>query len=72
MTQTFNSLQLALDYLDRHMYQRYIFPIRKGAKTPPCVADNLDGNCSNDPKRIAAWAERFKGCNWGVALRKSA
>jgi hypothetical protein len=67
----FNSLELALDYLDRHMYTRYLFPIRAGAKFPPLLKDNLDGNCSNDPKQIIAWSKKFSNCNWGVAARKS-
>src|ERR1035437_9330255 len=67
----FDSLALALAYLDRHMYTRYIFPIKAGAKFPPLLKDNLDGNCSNDIKQIIAWAKKFPGCNWGVAARKS-
>jgi len=67
----FDSLALALAYLDRHMYSRYLFPIAAGKKFPPCLKDNLDGNCSNDPKQIIAWAKQFPGCNWGVAHRKS-
>jgi hypothetical protein len=67
----FESLALALAYLDRHMYTRYIFPIKALKKFPPCVRDNLDGNCSNDPKQIIAWAKKFPGCNWGVAHAKS-
>jgi hypothetical protein len=68
---TFNSLQLALDYLERHFFTRYLFPVKKGAKFPPCLKDNLDGNCSNDPAQIREWAKMFPGCNWGVAHFKS-
>lgn len=67
----FDSLALALAYLDRHMYTRYIFPIKAGAKFPPLVKDNLEGNASNDPKQIAAWSRKWPGCNWGVAHKKS-
>ena len=66
----FKSLALALGYLRRHP-TRYLFPIRKGAKFPPCLRDNLDGNCSNDPKKIREWSAMFPGCNWAVALKKS-
>ncbi|UFX45224.1 bifunctional DNA primase/polymerase [Bradyrhizobium sp. 41S5] len=67
----FNSLSLALEYLDRHFGTRYIFPIKATRKNPPLVKDNLDGNASNDPAKIRDWAKRFPGCNWGVAHRKS-
>jgi hypothetical protein len=68
---SFDSLALGLEYLERHFFTRYIFPIRPGKKFPPLVPDNLDGNCSNDPERIKRWSKRFPGCNWGVAHRKS-
>lgn len=71
MTKVFDSLALALAYLDRCFYTRYIFPIKAGAKFPPCLKDNLEGNCSNEPAQIIAWARKFPGCNWGVAHRKS-
>jgi hypothetical protein len=64
-------LDLALAYLDRHLYTRYIFPIKAGAKFPPLVKDNLGGNASNDPEQIRAWAAKWPGCNWAVAHRKS-
>ncbi|MGY2983812.1 bifunctional DNA primase/polymerase [Bradyrhizobium sp. USDA 4508] len=67
----FQSLELALAYLDRHFYTRYIFPIRAGAKYPPLVKDNLDSNASNDPAQITAWAKKWPGCNWAVAHKKS-
>lgn len=66
----FNSLELALSYVERHP-TRYLFPIRRGAKFPPCLKDNLETNCSNDPEQIKRWATKFPGCNWGVAHRKS-
>jgi hypothetical protein len=65
-----DSLVLALAYLKRHP-TRFIFPIRAGAKFPPCVRDNLETNCSNDPTQISKWARQFRNCNWGVAHRKS-
>lgn len=67
----FDSLALALAYLERHFWARYIFPIKAGAKFPPCVQDNLASNASNDPAQIAEWAKKFPGCNWGLAHRKS-
>ncbi len=66
-----NSLELALDYLARHMWQRYIFPVAALKKFPPLLKDNLETNCSNDPKQIIAWSKKFPGCNWGVAHRRS-
>jgi hypothetical protein len=65
------SLNLALDYLDTHYGVRSLFPIRRGAKFPPCVKDNLDKNASSDPEQIRKWSAQFKGCNWGLAHRKS-
>jgi len=65
------SLSLALDYLDTHYGARSLFPIRRGAKFPPCVKDNLDKNASSDPEQIRKWSAQFKGCNWGLAHRKS-
>src|SRR6185369_7345470 len=62
---------LALAYLDRHMYTRYLFPIKPGAKFPPLLKDNLDGNCSNDPEQLREWETKWPGCNWGLAHRKS-
>ena len=66
----FNSLALALAYLAKHP-NRYIFPIKRRAKFPPCLPDNLETNCSNDTKRIREWAKLYPGCNWGLAHRKS-
>jgi hypothetical protein len=64
-----STLDLALAYLAKHP-TRYLFPIRKLAKSPPLFADNLN-LASNDPKQIAEWTKKFPGSNWGVALRKS-
>jgi len=67
---SFNSLELALAYLAEHP-ERHIFPIRPGAKFPPCLKDNLNTNCSNDPARIREWSKMFPNCNWGLAHKKS-
>lgn len=64
------SFDIALDYIDKHFYRRYIFPIKALAKFPPCIKRNLE-DASNDPAQIAAWVEQFGAVNWGVALRKS-
>jgi hypothetical protein len=61
---------LALDYCALNP-GRFIFPIKPGAKFPPLVQDNLDGNASNDPEQIKRWHAKWFGCNWGVAHRKS-
>ncbi len=66
----FDSLALALGYLERHLYTRYLFPIKKGAKFPPLIKNNL-ADASNDPAQIAAWVKQFGQVNWGVAHRKS-
>jgi hypothetical protein len=71
----YNSLALALAYLLRYP-NRYLFPIKAGAKYPPLVKDNLAGNASNDPEQIKKWVKQFTrkdgvGPNWGVALKKS-
>lgn len=63
------SLDLALDYLAMNP-GRYIFPIRAGAKFPPCIKDNL-AQASNDPKVVTKWAKKFPGCNWGLSHKKS-
>ena len=60
------SLELALDYLERHP-DRFLFPIR-AAKQPPLILANLTKS-SNDRKQITAWSR--PGCNWGLALKLS-
>jgi hypothetical protein len=50
---------------------RYIFPVKPLAKSPPLVQDMLDSNASNDPEKIRAWAKKWPGSNWGLALKKS-
>ena len=64
-----SSLELALDHLERHP-DTYVFPIKAGKKTPPLISDNLR-KASNDPAQIKAWHDRWPGCNWGLALKKS-
>lgn len=63
-------MNLALDYITMNP-GRYLFPIKKQAKFPPLVKDNLDGNASNDEAQIRAWCKRWPGCNWGLAHKKS-
>lgn len=55
------------DYIKRGWF---IFPIKRGMKFPPLIADNLAG-ASNSAKRVASWAKIYPGCNWGLSLAKS-
>jgi hypothetical protein len=64
------TIDLARDYVDRHFYSRYIFPIKPGGKFPPLIKNNLE-DASNDPAQLEAWEKQWPGCNWGVAHRKS-
>jgi hypothetical protein len=64
------TLGLALNYVDKHFYTRYLFPIKPGAKFPPLIKDNL-AQASNDPAQLRAWEAQWPGCNWGLVLRKS-
>jgi hypothetical protein len=61
---------LALDYVDKHLYRRYLFPVKPGAKFPPCIKDNL-ARASNDPVQLEKWEKRWPGCNWGLAHKIS-
>lgn len=63
------SLDLALDFLKAHPTW-YIFPIARLEKLPPLIEDNLV-TASNDPKQIKLWHAKWRGCNWGLALKKS-
>ena len=63
------SLALALKYLEWHP-DRFLFPIKPGAKSPPLIAKNLT-KASNDRKQITAWSRQWPGCNWGLALKLS-
>src|ERR1700722_17532288 len=64
------TLDLALTYLDLHLGTRYIFPVRKHAKYPPLVSDNL-AMASNDPEQIRKWHATWPGCSWGLSHKKS-
>lgn len=64
------SLDFALEFLVAHP-NWYIFPILRLEKDPPLVKDNLESNASNDPAQIREWHKRWRGCNWGLALKKS-
>lgn len=50
----------------------YIFPIRPLKKDPPCIklGVNLE-QASNDLIQIRKWYSSYRGCNWGLALKKS-
>ena len=65
----FQSLALALDYLERHP-DRFLFPIKPGAKSPPLISKNCT-TASNERKQITAWSRQWPGCNWGLALKLS-
>lgn len=64
-----STLELALDYLELHP-DRFLFPIKAGAKSPPLISANLT-KASNDRKQIIAWSRQWPGCNWGLALKLS-
>lgn len=64
-----SSLELALDYLERHP-NRFLFPIKPGAKSPPLISANCT-KASSDRKQITAWSRQSPGCNWGLALKLS-
>lgn len=66
---TNSTLDLALDFIDLYP-TRYLFPLRSQAKFPPLVKNNLE-TASNDPAQLKAWHDKWPGCNWGLALRKS-
>jgi hypothetical protein len=61
---------LGISYVDQHFGNRYIFPIKPGAKFPPLIKNNLE-DASNDPVQIAAWEAKWPGCSWGLSHRKS-
>ncbi len=64
-----STLPIALGYLSKHP-DRFIFPLRASAKSPPLVADNLD-KATNDADVIRAWHAKWPDANWGLALAKS-
>ena len=59
---TGKTLGVGLDLIGRGFS---IFPIQEGAKYPPLVK-NWPSRASVDPDQIAAWAEKYSGCNWGI------
>ena len=63
-------LDIALEHLEAFPTD-YLFPLAKLSKFPPLLKKNLSENCSNDPAQIKAWARKFPGCNFGIALRRS-
>lgn len=65
------TLDLAQNYVENYFGVRYLFPIEAGEKFPPKVLDNLDGNASNDPAQLKKWHDKWPGCNWGLAHKKS-
>jgi len=65
-----DTLSIALDILEAHPTW-FLFPIKRLEKTPPLFKDELETNNSNDPKKIREWHNRYLGCNWGIALKKS-
>src|ERR1700722_14245329 len=64
------TLALAVDYVEKHLGVRYLFPIKPGAKFPPLIKDNL-AQASNDPAQLRAWEAKWPGCNWGLSHRIS-
>ena len=64
-----SSLEIALDFIAAHP-NAYIFPVKRLEKSPPLVKNDLIV-ASNDPKQIRKWHDTWRGCNWGVALKKS-
>jgi hypothetical protein len=47
-----------------------IFPIARGRKSPPLFKNELE-LASNDRATVEQWAARDRGCNWGLALKRS-
>lgn len=47
-----------------------LFPIKRFAKKPPLIDDNLNA-ASSYPAILKTWAAKWPGCNWGIALKKS-
>ncbi len=64
------SQNLAIDYITMNP-TRFIFPIKPGKKFPPLLKENLSTNASNSEEQIRAWCEKWPGCNWGLAHKKS-
>jgi hypothetical protein len=64
------TFDLALEYVDKHLYRRCLFPVKPGAKFPPLIRDNL-AQASSDPAQLAKWEKKWPGCNWGLSHKKS-
>src|ERR1035438_8516181 len=64
------TFDLAREYVDKHFGVRVLFPIKPGQKFPPLFRNNLE-LASSDTAQLKAWEEKWPGCNWGVAHRKS-
>lgn len=65
-----NTLHVALGYIAKHKGKRFIFPLAPGRKGRPLIKDNLTRAC-NDPDQIERWHDRWPGCAWGCACKKS-
>src|ERR1035437_8438657 len=64
------TFDLAQNYVEKHFGVRCLFPIKAGAKFPPLIRNNLE-DASSDLDQLRAWETKWKGCNWGLAHRKS-
>ena len=65
-----DTLDVAINFLRNHQKGWYIFPIQRGKKKPPCFKNELE-LASNDLVEIRRWHAAFRGCNWGLSLKKS-
>jgi hypothetical protein len=65
-----STLKIAYAVLDAHP-SWFLFPIKRGQKFPPLFKDELATNNSNDRAKLKFWHDRWPGCNWGIALKKS-
>lgn len=64
-----DTINIAISFLTAHP-NWYIFPIQRLKKYPPCIANNLE-LASNDILQIRKWHASYRGCNWGLSLKKS-
>lgn len=62
------SLQLALAYVKLHP-TRYLHPLVPGGKLP--LIKDYANRASNTEAQLTKWADKWKGCNWGIAPGKS-
>jgi hypothetical protein len=56
------------EFIRRHPY--FYFPIRAGAKHPPCFGNNLNEATDKFPV-MKQWAAKWPRCNWGLSVAKS-